>query len=88
MNVDSVILRNRQILGFESARPQAVASLRNWVAGTGCIARAETAYFDHSRDLCSIVPTDDTVITWLETVVEKINIRLRQWFGMVQCFRK
>ncbi|KAF2675630.1 hypothetical protein K458DRAFT_411097 [Lentithecium fluviatile CBS 122367] len=83
---DNMITRNRLILGFETARPQAITSLRNWVAGTRCIARAEVAYLQHPRDLLSIAPTDETVITWLEAIVEKSLICLRRLFGMHRCF--
>ena len=64
-----------QVLGFEAARPQAVSSVQNWMSGTRCIARAEHAYLAYSHDLLSIVPTDDSIITWLETLVKKSLIQ-------------
>ncbi|KAF2647209.1 hypothetical protein K491DRAFT_614942, partial [Lophiostoma macrostomum CBS 122681] len=84
---DNMITRNHLILGFETARPQAVTSLRNWVAGTRCIARAEVAYLQYPRDLFSIAPTNKTIITWLEAIIEKSLICLRRLFGMHRCFR-
>ncbi|KAF2185505.1 hypothetical protein K469DRAFT_575697, partial [Zopfia rhizophila CBS 207.26] len=80
-DVDNLVVRNHQILSFETARLQAVSSLKNWVNGTGCIARAETAYLNHSNDLLSVASTDDTIMMWLETLVAKALIRLRRWSG-------
>jgi hypothetical protein len=83
--VDNLIVRNREILRLDTARSQTVSSLQNWTAGTTCIARAETAYLKHPQDLFSIVSADDAVVTWLETLVECVLIRLGRLFSVVQC---
>ncbi|KAF9737030.1 hypothetical protein PMIN04_002481 [Paraphaeosphaeria minitans] len=85
---DGFVIRNGQMLGFEPARVQAVSSLRNWIAGASCIARSEIAYLDHSHDLFSISSTDDTVICWLEALVEKLLIQLRRHLGLQHYFRR
>lgn len=79
---DKMIERNRRTFAYESASPNLVSSLQNWVNGNGCIARAETAYLD-SEELITVASTDDTVMTWLETLVEKGLLRLRKSFGIV-----
>lgn len=81
---DQLIERNHRILGREAARPRDVSSLQNWVNGNGCIAREETAYLEHSKELLSVASADDTVMTWLETFVEASLIRLRQCSGKVR----
>lgn len=83
MDVDNLIVRNHQILSFEPARLQDVSSLQNWINGTGFIARAETAYLSHSNDLLRVVSMDDTVMVWLETLIEKVLFRFHRWFGKV-----
>ncbi|KAF2844809.1 hypothetical protein T440DRAFT_547057 [Plenodomus tracheiphilus IPT5] len=77
---DNLVVRNEQILRFEAARSQAISSLRNWTAGNPTISRAETAYLDCSHDLFSVACTDDMIMTWLETFVEKIMIQVERIF--------
>lgn len=81
---DKLIERNHWIFSCEAARPRVVSSLQNWVNGNGCIAREETAYLEHSKELLTVASADDTVMTWLETFVEASLIRLRQFFGKVR----
>ncbi len=58
-------------------------SLQNWIKGNGCVAREETAYLARSEELASVADTDDTVMTWLETIVEDSLTRLRRCLRMV-----
>ncbi|KAJ8112231.1 hypothetical protein OPT61_g5358 [Boeremia exigua] len=83
---DEYIIRNRQILELEAARPQAVLSLKRWTDGNPCIARAETKYLDEMGDLITVSSEDDTVITWLESVMEKALIWFRPLLQLDQEF--
>ena len=47
------------------------------------MAREETAYLARSEELASVADTDDTVMTWLETIVEDSLTRLRRCLRMV-----
>ena len=47
------------------------------------MAREETAYLARSEELASVADTDDTIITWLETIVEDSLTRLRRCLRMV-----
>ncbi|RYP41125.1 hypothetical protein DL768_010540 [Monosporascus sp. mg162] len=80
---DKLVERNHRIFGLEAPKTRSLAGLRNWVDGNGCIARAETAYLGCSGDLASGADTDDTVMTWLETVVEDGLVGMRRRFGKV-----
>ncbi|KAF2785960.1 hypothetical protein K505DRAFT_400440 [Melanomma pulvis-pyrius CBS 109.77] len=77
---DCLIIRNHQIFSFEAARPRAVSNLQNWIKGTGCLARHETNYLNYSDDLFCVASMDDTVMIWLETLVECMFTRVRQYF--------
>lgn len=81
--IDALIERNYRILKLETARPRNVMSLQNWINGNGCVAREETAYLARSEELASVADTDDTVMTWLETIVEDSLTRLCRCLGMV-----
>ena len=78
-----MIERNHRILGFEAARPRDVLNLQNWVNGSGCIAREETAYLQNCRELLSVNSLDDHAITWLEILVGGILVQLSKCFGKV-----
>jgi len=82
--IDNLIERNHRILSLEEARPRNTSNLRNWINGNGCLAREETAYLERSDELAGVASTDDTVITWLETLVEDSLPRLRQLFCKVR----
>lgn len=81
--IDKLIERNHRILSLETARPRNVSSLRNWINGNGCVAREETAYLARSEELANVVDSDDTVMTWLETLVEDSLTRLRRCLRQV-----
>lgn len=59
-----------KMLQFEGAGARDVTSLQNWLDGNGCIARDETAYLDHDRDLFSLAPTTDNAMVRFEAWVE------------------
>ncbi|KAJ3577751.1 hypothetical protein NPX13_g2818 [Xylaria arbuscula] len=71
---DQFIERTHRMLSFASAQPRDVESLRNWLGGTGCLAREETEYLT-SPELMSLAPAVDTATTKLEAWIEDKLIR-------------
>ena len=57
------------------ATPHAIASLRNWIAGTGAIARVETEFLAKERDLMVLSCEPDELLSSLETLL----VRLSTW---------
>ena len=71
------------MLGFEAAKPRDVLSLQNWVDGNACLAREETQYLTHRKELLSVAPSDDRAVTRLEACVEDNLIRFYKGFREV-----
>lgn len=71
------------MLSLEPAKPRNTTSLRNWIDGNGNIAREEAAFLSCSEDLASVTDTDDTVMTWLELLIEDMIFFIRKRFGEV-----
>ena len=82
--VDVFLEKNHRILGYKSADPRDVQNLQNWVDGTGCIVREETAYLQSNEELLTLRHSYDSAVTWLETIVEDSIIRLHSCFGRVR----
>ncbi|KAH8589516.1 hypothetical protein B0O99DRAFT_664524 [Bisporella sp. PMI_857] len=57
-----------------------VESLQNWLDGTGCLAREETAYLAHHRELVSLAPAADNAVLQFEAWVEDKLIRFYRDF--------
>jgi hypothetical protein len=74
--------RTYRMLSFDSAQRRDVESLQNWLNGTGCLAREETAYLGH-RELASLAPAGDSAIVQLEAWVEEKLIRFYSGFRKV-----
>jgi len=72
------------MLSFGSAEGRDVRSLQNWLDGTGCLAREETAYLAHSRELVSLAPAGDNAVLQLEAWVEDKLIRFDRGFRKVR----
>lgn len=72
------------MLSFEAAKPRDILSLENWTNGNACLARDETAYLTHCRELLSVASSDDNATTRLESWVEDNLIRFCQLFRKVQ----
>jgi hypothetical protein len=72
------------MLGLETARPRDVSSLQNWVDGNACLAREETQYLTHCKELLSVAPSDDRAVTRLEACVEDNLIRFYKGFRKVR----
>ena len=71
-------------MSFSPAQSKDVESLKNWLDGTGCVAREETAYLQHSRELIDLAPVADNAIMQLETWVEERLIRYYRGFRSVR----
>jgi hypothetical protein len=78
-----MIGNNNKMLGYEIAKPRDVLSLQNWVSGTACLARDETAYLTHCEDLISVASSGDGMAEQLENWVEDILVRFGSCFGKV-----
>ncbi|KAL3489626.1 hypothetical protein BJX62DRAFT_238892 [Aspergillus germanicus] len=71
---DAFLARNAQILHFNDAPVNIVASLRRWVGSTGGIARNETEFLDHS-DLITLSTPVDCTLKDIESWIERGLIR-------------
>lgn len=72
------------MLSLDAAEARDIESLRNWLDGTGCIAREETAYLAHSRDMATLAPSIDHALLRLEVWVENLLIRFYRGFRNVR----
>jgi hypothetical protein len=72
------------MLGFGPAQQRDIESLQNWLDGTGCLAREETAYLTHHRELVSLAPAGDTAVLQVETWVEDKFIQFFRSFRTVR----
>jgi hypothetical protein len=75
--------RIHHTLQFEPAQERDIRSVENWVDGTGCLDRQETAYLSVHRDLIQLAPSADSAITKLESWVEDALIRFYKSFRQV-----
>lgn len=75
--------RTRQVLSYDHANPRDVHSLHNWVNGTGCLSRDETAYLEEGRDMISLAYSNDCAVEQLKHWVEGQLIRYYQGFRAV-----
>lgn len=75
---DSFLERHQKSFAFDPAPRRAAANLRNWVDGNASIARAESAYLEHGRDLVSVGEVDDNAAAWLEALVEDVCVGARR----------
>ncbi|KAJ3566496.1 hypothetical protein NPX13_g7109 [Xylaria arbuscula] len=80
IDYDELIERSHRILNLAPAKQRSVSSLQHWINGNGCVARDEAAYLGCTKELASVTETDDTVMSWLETLVEDCLIRTRGYF--------
>jgi hypothetical protein len=76
------------MMNFGPAQRRDVESLQNWLDGTGCLAREETAYLTHNRELVSLAPAGDNAILQLEAWVEDKLIRFYRGFRKVRESRR
>jgi hypothetical protein len=83
-NLDEFIERTNKILSFGPAQTRDITSLNNWVENTGCLAREETAYLTHYKELVSLAPAGDSTMMQFETWVEDKVIRFWPKFDKVR----
>ncbi|RHZ62535.1 uncharacterized protein CDV56_102179 [Aspergillus thermomutatus] len=76
---DEFAERTYRLLNIKTASARDVESLQNWLDGTGCLARKESAYLEHNHDLASLASAGDTATLRIETWVEDRLIRF--WPG-------
>ncbi|KAF4961384.1 hypothetical protein FSARC_10200 [Fusarium sarcochroum] len=67
---DDFVEKTSRTLNFSAAEARDAQSLKNWLDGNGCLARDETAWLGHERDLFSLVPTVDNAVTRFENWIE------------------
>jgi len=72
------------MLSFGAAQGREVESLQNWLDGNGCLAREETAYLTHHRELVSLAPAGDSATLQFESWVEDKLIRFCRAFRKVR----
>ena len=72
------------MLSLNPAPRRDVQSLQNWLDGTGCLAREETEYLTHQRELVSLAPAGDSALLQLEAWIEDNLIRFYRGFRKVQ----
>ncbi|KAF2232013.1 hypothetical protein EV356DRAFT_569100 [Viridothelium virens] len=66
---DAMLEECRRTLSLQSANARDIGSLRNWLFGTTCIARQESAYLTVSEDLLNLTGSADSAITLTECTV-------------------
>ncbi|KAF4630754.1 hypothetical protein G7Y89_g7386 [Cudoniella acicularis] len=77
---DNFAERTCRVLSFGPAQRRDVESLQNWLEGTGCLAREETAYLTQHQELISLAPVGDNAVMQLEAWVEDKLIRFYRGF--------
>ena len=76
------------MLNFGPAQRRDIESLQNWLDGTGCLAREETAYLTHHQELVFLAPAGDNAVLQLEAWVEDKLIRFYRGFRKVRESRR
>jgi hypothetical protein len=64
------------VLQLPNAAKRDVTSIRNWIEGTGCIARAESEFLERQDDMANLAGTFDNAVHYVEVVAEKIAFRI------------
>ncbi|KAF2626793.1 hypothetical protein BU25DRAFT_72116 [Macroventuria anomochaeta] len=79
-SLDKFTEDSRRMLSLDAAESRDMASLQNWLDGTGCIARDESAYIKHSREMACLSPCGDSALVQLEAWVETKLTRVYRGF--------
>jgi hypothetical protein len=78
---DNFVLRNHRMSGLDGAESRPIENLQNWVEGTGCISRAESAYlYQPPEELLNTQSRDDSAMVGLEANVAERLVRIRDYF--------
>jgi hypothetical protein len=59
-----------------NASPRDITSIKNWLNGTGSIARAETNFLEHQHDMANLTGALDSAVNYIEIIVERLAFRL------------
>lgn len=78
--IDNLLERTARISRFAAPRQRDVTSLLNWLDGTAALAREETEYLHHSRDLMCLAQINDGFIGILDGLIEDTLIRFYKDF--------
>jgi hypothetical protein len=83
IELDGMVERSYRCFRLQEAAKRDVTSLQNWLDGTGCISRDETAFLDKEGDLASLASPPDEAIASFEPLIEQIVMRLCKLFKKV-----
>lgn len=67
---DELVERSARVSRFTQAQRRDVEELRRWVDGNGCIAKEESRYLGHGKDLFTFSSEDEDPLSRLERSVE------------------
>jgi hypothetical protein len=81
-NQDIMIRDYHFALRLPNAAPRDINSIKGWINGTDCIARAESQFLEEQDDMTNLGGTIDHAVTCIEIVVETIA------FGFAARLRK
>ncbi|KAG7404065.1 hypothetical protein Forpe1208_v015790 [Fusarium oxysporum f. sp. rapae] len=83
---DEFVERTARTFNLMQADRKDVASLQNWVAATGSLAKVETEYLLHQDELVTLAPVADSAMRQLEAWVESKLIKYWYEFRTVKSF--
>jgi hypothetical protein len=83
-DIDAMVGRNNKMLSYEPAKLREVLSLQNWVNGKACLAREETEYLKHCKELISVASLGDGTVDRLEAWMEDKLVYFCTVFGKVR----
>jgi hypothetical protein len=78
-----MIERSYRVFALPDAPERDIGSIQNWIEGTGCIARDESAFLEKENDLFNLASPRDYAIANLEPVIETIVMYFCKWLKKV-----
>lgn len=82
---DALLDRNRRILACNDPSRECVMNLQHWVDNTCSLAQCETAYLAYTKDLMTILSTQDDAVARLAPLMETILRSLYKIVGKRRC---
>lgn len=82
---DALLDRNRRILACNDPSRECVMNLQHWVDNTCSLAQCETAYLAYTKDLMTILSTQDDAVARLAPLMETILRSLYKIVGKLCC---
>lgn len=67
---DELVERSARVASYTQTQERDVEGLRKWVDGNGCIAKEESRYLGHGKDLFTFSSEDEDPLSRLERSVE------------------